>query len=114
MKILRHVLILLFFPILIFGQETIDVASPSDANTEVLVYVFSKSNITMNGDKISIKNLDKYLEANHLEKAKIGTLKPTPMKVFPTFEKVVGLMEKHKINVEWYRDPEFQIPFFEN
>ena len=41
-------------------------------------------------------------------------MKPTPMKVFPTFEKVVGLMEKHKINVEWYRDPEFQIPFFED
>ncbi|HBU78348.1 MAG TPA: hypothetical protein DEF18_09620 [Muricauda sp.] len=112
MKNLRHVLIILFFPILIFGQEAID--TPSDANNEVLVYVYSKSNITLNGNKISIKKLDKYLEENHLEKAKIGTMKPTPMKVFPTFEKVVGLMEKHKINVEWYRDPEFQIPFFED
>ena len=67
MKNLRHVLIILFFPILIFGQEAID--TPSDANNEVLVYVYSKSNITLNGNKISIKKLDKYLEENHLEKA---------------------------------------------
>ena len=107
---LRLVLIILFFPILIFGQEARDTLS--DVDSEVLVYVFSKSNITLNGEKISIKELDKFLEANHLKKAKIGTLKPTPIKVFPTFEKVVRLMEGHKINVEWYRDPEFQIPFF--
>ena len=111
MKNLKLVFIILFFPILIFGQK--DANSPSETDREVLVYVHGKSKITLNGEKISMSKLDKYLEVNHLDKAKIGTLKPTPIKVFTTFEKVVGLMEKHKIKVEWYRDPEFQIPFFD-
>jgi len=112
MKNLRLVILITCFPILIFGQK--EVSSPSETVSEVLVYVHGKSKITLNGEKISMSKLDKYLDSNHLEEAKIGTLKPTPIKVFPTFEKVVKLMEKHNIKVDWYRDPEFQIPFFEN
>lgn len=99
-------------PIFFFGQEKLDSILKTDS--EIFVYVFSKSKITLNGEKISISKLDKYLSENQVQNAKIGTLKPTPLKVFPTFEKVVKLMEKYKVKAEWYSDPEFQKLFFDD
>jgi len=112
MKKLKYTIILILTPLLFFGQEKSDSILKTD--NEILVYVFSKSKITMNGEKISISKLDKYVRLNQVQNAKIGTLKPTPLKVFPTFEKVVMLMKKHKVKAEWYSDPEFQKPFFDD
>lgn len=111
MKNFKYTLILILTPLLFFGQEKLDSIAKTDS--EIFVYVFSKSKIILNGEKISIPKLDKYLRMNQVQNAKIGTLKPTPLKVFPTFEKVVKLMEKYKIKAEWYCDPEFQKPFFD-
>jgi hypothetical protein len=112
MKKLKYTMILILIPLLFFGQEKSDSILKTD--NEILVYVFSKSKITLNGEKISIPKLDKYLRWNQVQNAKIGTLKPTPIKVFPTFEKVVKLMKKYKVKAEWYSDPEFQKPFFDD
>ena len=35
------------------------------------------------------------------------------MKVFAVFEEVVELCEKFEIETEWFRDPEFTQPFFD-
>lgn len=112
MNNLKYALILILSPLVLFGQNKLD-SIPKTDNT-ILVYVFSKSKITLNGEKISMKKLDRYLQDNQVGKVKIGTLKPTPMKVFPIFDKVVKLMEKHKIKAEWYSDPEFKKPFFDD
>ncbi|WP_194768727.1 hypothetical protein [Tamlana sp. I1] len=107
---LKYVIIILF-PLFSFGQDILD--SNSDKNNSISVYVYSKSKILLNGNKTSIPKLDKYLRNNRVNQAKIGTLKPTPQKVFPIFEKVVNLMKKYNIKTEWYSDSDFQKPFFD-
>ena len=77
------------------------------------VYVMSRTKILLNGEKTNLRGLRKYLSANHIDSAKVGTLLPTPLKVFPTFNSVVELMKEHNVEAEWYQDPEFKQLFFE-
>ncbi len=109
---IKCILIIILFPVISFGQNKLD--PTSDIDNEISVFVFSKSKITLNGEKISIPKLEKHLKNNRITKAKIGTLKPTPLTVFPTFEKVTNLMEKYQIKSKWYSDPDFQKPFFDD
>lgn len=103
--------LILLIPLLSIGQSQSSSTTDSDF---VTVYVDSKSKIFLNGEKIRMTDLEKYIASNKIVQAKIGTLKPTPLDVFPTFEKVVQLMKKYEIETSWYSDPEFQIPFFDN
>jgi len=112
MKNFKYVFLLILFPLFSFGQGELDSISGNDK--VISVYVFSKSKITLNGERISIQKLDKHLKNNQITQAKIGTLKPTPIKTFSVFEKVVKLMEKHEIKAKWYSDPGFQKPFFDD
>ncbi len=80
----------------------------------IYIFVNEKGKIIMNGEKTKLKSLEVILEDTDKKLAKIGTVKPTPQKVFSTFQQVVSLCEKYKIETEWYRDPEFSVPFFED
>ncbi len=112
MRNLQYALVIFLIPLFSSGQNELNLTQATDSS--VSVYVFGKSKVTLNGEKTSIPKLEKYLRTNQIAQAKIGTLKPTPMKVFPTFEKVVKLMEKYNIEAVWYRDPNFQKPFFDD
>ncbi|QLG45898.1 hypothetical protein [Costertonia aggregata] len=53
----------------------------------VTVYVYGKSKVTLNGEKTNFSKLEKYLRTNQIAQAKIGTLKPIPIKSVPDVQK---------------------------
>ncbi len=109
-KILQ-ITVLLLVSTIVFAQ-TVEPSYEQDHQI-VEVYVLSKSKILLNGEKSSLRKLEKFLVEHKPESALIGTLKPTPLKVFATFEKVVYLMDQSGIDANWYRDREFEQPFFD-
>jgi len=84
-----------------------------DSDKYIYVYVDGKKSITLNEEKSSITKLEQYLQTTSKKQAKIGTLRPIPMDIFPEFERVVQLMKDYQIESEWYADKKFSIPFFE-
>ena len=103
--------LILVSPILSIGQSQSTLTNSGDT---LRVYVLSRSKILLNQEKMRISKLENHLMLNQITQAKIGTLKPTPLDVFPTFEKVIQLMEKYNVEATWYSDMEFQKPFFDN
>ena len=93
------------------GQDTEkDIFSNRDY---IYVFVTDKGKVMLNGEKSNLKKLELYLKSSDKTKAKIGTITPTPLEVFVVFQRVVKLFEVHNIDAEWYRDPEFSKPFFD-
>lgn len=106
-------LILIFSLTIGFGMgQSAEQEISSDQNS-VNVFVTEKGKVMLYGEKSSLKKLERYLEESNKTQAKIGTVKPTPLKVFAAFEKVVELFESHNMKTNWYRDKEFSTPFFE-
>lgn len=96
---------------LTFGQSE---ASVDEQSVRVVkVYVLTKSELLLNGEKINLAKLETYIKKNSLSRAKIGTLNPTPIKTSALFRGVVGLMAQYNIKAEWYEDQKFKHPFFE-
>ena len=102
--------------LLTLGISNAQATAPDSVEQEFVieVYVMTRAKILLNGEHTNIRGLKKYLRANQVDSARIGTLRPTPLEVFPTFNAVVELMNEYGVDNEWYRDPEFTRPFFED
>lgn len=111
MRSLFLLVILCFISSVSLGQDS---GETLILDTEYIhVFVNKKRKIILDGEKSSLLKLERFLEKTDKTKAKIGTLKPTPIAVFAEFEKVSRLFKKKGIDTDWYRDSDFTTPFFE-
>ena len=101
--------------LLTLGISNAQATAPDSVEQEFVieVYVMTRAKILLNGETTNLRGLRKYLSSNQIDSAKIGTLVPTPLKLFPTFNAVVELLDEEAVEAEWYQDPEFERPFFD-
>lgn len=96
-----------------FCNGQVQIKSLEKDSIFIKVFVNKKGDIFLDHEKTTLSELEKYLKLTKLEKAKLATIFPTPIKVFATVEKVNTLFEKFNMKPEWYQDSDFTIPAWE-
>ena len=91
----------------ILGQDRVNISDT------LKIYIDKKARVYLNGEKSSISKIEKNIERDKPQNAKLATVFPTPMKVFAIVEKTNQILDKNSIKTEWYKDPKFTIPAWE-
>lgn len=107
---LKSIVILTLFLSLSFNILGQDGGKISDT---LKIHIDKKARVYLNGEKSSLIKIEKYIERNKPQNAKLATVFPTPMRVFAIVEKANHILDKNAIKTEWYKDPKFTIPAWE-